>query len=272
MMYDLFIYCFFIVSKEDSTPYRRPEVPINREASMQENNSVQSGTPWRTSSLGESSYVGSYGQRDIPSDIRAKSPDMAWSQLQKDTTKQWEGDMAKSLYSRDEAKWQTSEDPVIKRQSSIVMDREQESRKISQPTPEELVLYYKDPQGEIQGPFRGIDIIGWFEAGYFGIDLLVRLAGASNDSPFSLLGDVMPHLRAKARPPPGFNVPKHNETDALNRPNYSGFDVMRNETRHKESSAMEAENRFLESLMAGNMSNIPQGWFSFLKKFYFVVH
>ncbi|KAH9758670.1 protein ESSENTIAL FOR POTEXVIRUS ACCUMULATION 1 [Citrus sinensis] len=247
-------------SKEDSTPYRRPEVPINREASMQENNSVQSGTPWRTSSLGESSYVGSYGQRDIPSDIRAKSPDMAWSQLQKDTTKQWEGDMAKSLYSRDEAKWQTSEDPVIKRQSSIVMDREQESRKISQPTPEELVLYYKDPQGEIQGPFRGIDIIGWFEAGYFGIDLLVRLAGASNDSPFSLLGDVMPHLRAKARPPPGFNVPKHNETDALNRPNYSGFDVMRNETRHKESSAMEAENRFLESLMAGNMSNIPQGF------------
>ncbi|MCE0481737.1 hypothetical protein HAX54_039732 [Datura stramonium] len=29
-------------------------------------------------------------------------------------------------------------------------------------------------------------------------------ASAPHDSPFYLLGDVMPHLRAKARPPPGF--------------------------------------------------------------------
>ncbi|KAJ8574367.1 hypothetical protein K7X08_026172 [Anisodus acutangulus] len=61
--------------------------------------------------------------------------------------------------------------------------------------PEELSLYYCDPQGEIQGPFLGVDIISWFEQGFFGTDLLVRLEGAPDDSPFYELGDVMPHLK-----------------------------------------------------------------------------
>ncbi|CAN4123814.1 unnamed protein product [Withania somnifera] len=61
--------------------------------------------------------------------------------------------------------------------------------------PEELSLYYCDPQGEIQGPFLGVDIISWFEQGFFGTDLLVRLEGAPEDSPFYELGDVMPHLK-----------------------------------------------------------------------------
>ncbi|XP_009792710.1 protein ESSENTIAL FOR POTEXVIRUS ACCUMULATION 1-like isoform X2 [Nicotiana sylvestris] len=61
--------------------------------------------------------------------------------------------------------------------------------------PEELSLYYCDPQGEIQGPFLGVDIISWFEQGFFGTDLLVRVEGAPEDSPFYELGDVMPHLK-----------------------------------------------------------------------------
>ncbi|CAH9082518.1 unnamed protein product [Cuscuta epithymum] len=61
--------------------------------------------------------------------------------------------------------------------------------------PEQLSLYYRDPQGAIQGPFLGVDIISWFEQGFFGTDLPVRLEGASENSPFLELGDVMPHLR-----------------------------------------------------------------------------
>ncbi|OMO99391.1 hypothetical protein COLO4_13295 [Corchorus olitorius] len=61
--------------------------------------------------------------------------------------------------------------------------------------PEDLSLCYLDPQGVIQGPYLGIDILTWFEQGYFGIDLPVRLADAIDGSPFQELGDVMPHLR-----------------------------------------------------------------------------
>ncbi|KAG4182412.1 hypothetical protein ERO13_A09G037700v2 [Gossypium hirsutum] len=60
--------------------------------------------------------------------------------------------------------------------------------------PEDLILCYLDPQGVIQGPYLGIDIISWFEQGYFGTDLPVRLADAQDGSPFQELGDVMPHL------------------------------------------------------------------------------
>ncbi|KAM7468791.1 hypothetical protein LguiB_016353 [Lonicera macranthoides] len=60
--------------------------------------------------------------------------------------------------------------------------------------PEELSLYYLDPQGEIQGPFLGVDIISWFEQGFFGTDLSVRLADAPEQVPFQALGEVMPHL------------------------------------------------------------------------------
>ena len=143
----------------------------------------------RSSSFGERSQSTSHDLREIPTDTRPRT-DMSRSQPQNNTTN----------------KWQVGEDPVIRRQPSGPLDREQEPRILSQPSPEDMVLFYKDPQGAIQGPFTGIDIIGWFEAGYFGIDLLVRLANTPPDSPFRLLGDVMPHLRAKARPPPGFSA------------------------------------------------------------------
>ncbi|CAL1358418.1 unnamed protein product [Linum trigynum] len=63
--------------------------------------------------------------------------------------------------------------------------------------PEELSLFYLDPQGAIQGPYLGIDIITWFEQGYFGTDLPVRLSDAPDGSPFHQLGEVMPHLTGK---------------------------------------------------------------------------
>ncbi|KAJ0815296.1 putative GYF domain-containing protein [Helianthus annuus] len=62
--------------------------------------------------------------------------------------------------------------------------------------PEELSLYYRDPQGEIQGPFLGVDIISWFEQGFFGADLPVRVADAPDGAPFLELGVVMPYLVA----------------------------------------------------------------------------
>lgn len=63
--------------------------------------------------------------------------------------------------------------------------------------PEELSLYYRDPHGDIQGPFLGVDIISWFEQDFFGTDLLVRLENASEGTPFVELGKVMPHLNVR---------------------------------------------------------------------------
>ncbi|KAL5581407.1 hypothetical protein UlMin_013849 [Ulmus minor] len=61
--------------------------------------------------------------------------------------------------------------------------------------PEDLSLCYMDPQGLIQGPFLGIDIITWFEQGFFGTDLPVRLSDAPDGFPFQELGEVMPQLK-----------------------------------------------------------------------------
>ncbi|KAL6647808.1 hypothetical protein ACP70R_015245 [Stipagrostis hirtigluma subsp. patula] len=137
------------------------------------------------------------------------------------------------------------------------------------PNPESLSLYYKDPQGQIQGPFSGADIIGWFEAGYFGIDLLVRVVNAPPDTPFLMLGDVMPHLRAKARPPPGFATAK--PSDMLVPETQSTGKFVSSSSMHAGSSgvgifdsglsrkdgAVEAQNRFLESLMSNSNVRNP---------------
>ncbi|MQL80735.1 hypothetical protein Taro_013184 [Colocasia esculenta] len=65
--------------------------------------------------------------------------------------------------------------------------------------PEELSLFYRDPQGEIQGPFLGVDIISWFDQGFFGIDLPVCLTDAPEGTPFQQLGELMPHLMLRAQ-------------------------------------------------------------------------
>ncbi|KAL8087762.1 hypothetical protein AgCh_037785 [Apium graveolens] len=242
--------------KEDGSAFwRSDQVIAHKEPSMQGNSSVLPGSAWRSLSMGERGPLASPDLRDLPSDGRSRTSDFGWQQSQKDLTND----------SGSIPKWKFGDEPIIKRQLSAVLDREQEQRNLSQPPPEELVLFYKDPRGETQGPFSGVDIIGWFEAGYFGLDLLVRLANSPKDMPFALLGDVMPHLRAKARPPPGFSAPKQNEMpDPVNRPNISNVgkfhagtsevDMIRNETRYMQGSK-DAENRFLESLMSSNMSS-----------------
>jgi hypothetical protein len=65
-----------------------------------------------------------------------------------------------------------------------------------------------DPQDEVQGPFTGADIIGWFEGGFFNVDLPVCLVDAAKDTPFLPLGTVMPHLKPNAQAPPGFDALK----------------------------------------------------------------
>lgn len=229
---------------------------------MKENSSIlgskESSAPGHDGSWRSSSFV--ERSRAISHDWGESSAD-----VQRDFNSALENSSMESPNTRKGPQWQMGDHPMIRRQTSAVLDREMEARKISQIPPEDLVLIYKDPQGEIQGPFSGSDIITWFEAGYFGIELLVRLASAPADSPFSSLGDVMPHLRAKARPPPGFNSPKPNEIqDTSGRLNYGNLgnlhpvlneaEMSKGDSRYKPGSATEAENRFLESLMAGGMN------------------
>ncbi|XP_068334646.1 protein ESSENTIAL FOR POTEXVIRUS ACCUMULATION 1-like isoform X1 [Pyrus communis] len=98
-------------------------------------------------------------------------------------------------------------------------------------TPEDMSLCYLDPQGNIQGPFLGIDIIAWFEQGFFGIDLPVRSFDAPNGSLFQELGEVMPHLKTKFGPVSNSSLPTQLEpSDAVggslgertSAPNYDG--------------------------------------------------
>ncbi|KAJ0247496.1 GYF domain-containing protein [Hirschfeldia incana] len=65
-------------------------------------------------------------------------------------------------------------------------------------SPEEFMFSYIDPQGVIQGPFIGSDIISWFEQGFFGTELQVRLANAAEGTPFQDLGSVMSYLKAES--------------------------------------------------------------------------
>ncbi|KAJ8337750.1 hypothetical protein SKAU_G00367160 [Synaphobranchus kaupii] len=53
--------------------------------------------------------------------------------------------------------------------------------------------FYKDPQGEIQGPFTTLEMSEWFQAGYFTMTLLVK---RGCDEGFQPLGDVI-----KIQPP-----------------------------------------------------------------------
>ncbi|CAH2034060.1 unnamed protein product [Thlaspi arvense] len=64
--------------------------------------------------------------------------------------------------------------------------------------PDEFMFMYIDPQGVIQGPFVGSDIISWFEQGFFGTDLQVRLANAPEGTPFQDLGSVMSYLKTES--------------------------------------------------------------------------
>ncbi|XP_074273271.1 protein ESSENTIAL FOR POTEXVIRUS ACCUMULATION 1 [Silene latifolia] len=218
----------------------RDEVLNNRDATIKGHVSTKYEAPWRPAAAAQPPLS--------PSPV-----EKGWAQEPKDRPNGWENISPYPSYAHNEVKWQGGENSTPWKHSSAID---------VQPSPEDLSLVYKDPQGLIQGPFSGSDIIGWFEAGYFGIDLQVRLASASHDLPFSLLGDVMPHLRAKARPPPGFNSAKH--ADVIDMPIRSsssgssnilpsGVNSIGGENRLAHGSATEAENRFLESLMSSDI-------------------
>ncbi|KAK7945620.1 hypothetical protein WMY93_001348 [Mugilogobius chulae] len=51
-----------------------------------------------------------------------------------------------------------------------------------------LKWFYKDPQGEIQGPFNNQEMSEWFQAGYFTMSLLVK---RGCDETFQPLGEIM---------------------------------------------------------------------------------
>ncbi|XP_036410388.1 GRB10-interacting GYF protein 2 isoform X2 [Megalops cyprinoides] len=51
-----------------------------------------------------------------------------------------------------------------------------------------LKWFYKDPQGEIQGPFSNQEMMEWFQAGYFTMTLLVK---RGCDELFQPLGEIM---------------------------------------------------------------------------------
>uniref|UniRef100_A0A146P5F4 GRB10 interacting GYF protein 2 n=1 Tax=Fundulus heteroclitus TaxID=8078 RepID=A0A146P5F4_FUNHE len=51
-----------------------------------------------------------------------------------------------------------------------------------------LKWFYKDPQGEIQGPFSNPEMSDWFQAGYFTVSLLVK---RGCDEVFQPLGEMM---------------------------------------------------------------------------------
>ncbi|KAI5082783.1 hypothetical protein GOP47_0002526 [Adiantum capillus-veneris] len=85
-------------------------------------------------------------------------------------------------------------------EGGLLSHSEGKKHNLSSPVaPEELSLLYIDPQGEVQGPFPGVDIIDWFKAGFFGTDLLVRTTDSPEGTPFTQLSKVMPHLQATSQ-------------------------------------------------------------------------
>lgn len=82
--------------------------------------------------MGEHTHSASPDWRDVPSDGRSRISDFSWPQSQK-----YPSNTLGNIPT-----WES--DPGIRRQLSAVLDREQEKRILSQPSPEELVLFYKD--------------------------------------------------------------------------------------------------------------------------------
>ncbi|KAG0455637.1 hypothetical protein HPP92_024929 [Vanilla planifolia] len=249
-------------------------------------------TPLSSQSFGEQSLGASNDERY--SEAVSISSDLDWLHSQKEVEVAPVGNNAALSYLKDAWRWQNSRsshseinvtEPSFRRQTSNIVEQEKDGSvlhghgdsftqrvksgdtKLSQSlSPENLRLCYKDPQGHIQGPFSGSDLIGWFEAGYFGIDLQVRLANSPPDAPFSLLGDVIPQLRARVRPPPGFGMGRQNEfVEVLNKgkpcvprdiyARAAELELLKNDRGTNIESKLQAENRFLESLMLGKTSS-----------------
>nr|XP_009397720.1 PREDICTED: uncharacterized protein LOC103982504 [Musa acuminata subsp. malaccensis] len=262
---------------------------ITKEATCLESSS-RYVVPRRSQSAGDHIHSSAHDRKDFSLGVGPVELDMRSFHLQKDVESKNNVTVAPLFY-RDGSQWQNTEgigfhldtkgDLYTKRQSTESVKEGDPfsskdmliARNLQPPSPEDLSLYYKDPQGQIQGPFSGGDLIGWFEAGYFGIDLQVRHASSPADAPFLPLGDVMPHLRMKAGPPPGFGVVKHSVSfDESHKGKivssnsiYAGLgetNIFKTGQRNMHDAATEAQNRFLESLMSGNMNGSPSDNFS----------
>lgn len=77
-------------------------------------------------------------------------------------------------------------------EESFTQALQQESRNTAAALPlsheAAMKWFYKDPQGEIQGPFSTMEMCEWFQAGYFTMTLLVK---RGCDEGFQPLGDVI---------------------------------------------------------------------------------
>ncbi|XP_077356714.1 GRB10-interacting GYF protein 1 isoform X1 [Festucalex cinctus] len=75
---------------------------------------------------------------------------------------------------------------------ALQQQQQQESRNTAAALPlsheAAMKWFYKDPQGEIQGPFTTVEMCEWFQAGYFTMTLLVK---RGCDEGFQPLGDVI---------------------------------------------------------------------------------
>ncbi|XP_036919395.1 GRB10-interacting GYF protein 2 isoform X3 [Sturnira hondurensis] len=85
--------------------------------------------------------------------------------------------------------------------------QEHRAKGVSVPSMHEAMQkwYYKDPQGEIQGPFNNQEMAEWFQAGYFTMSLLVKRAC---DESFQPLGDIM-KMWGRVPFSPGLAPPPH---------------------------------------------------------------
>ncbi|OMJ14092.1 GYF domain-containing protein mpd2 [Smittium culicis] len=130
---------------------------------------------------------------------------------------------------------------------------------------EEPIWIYRDPKGALQGPFSGLSMQEWFEAGYFPDDLQVR----KNDWPeFETLNSVILQLQNTAEPfivatlldsgresaEPAY----HNQPPALNHIIPSNMDL---NAAHAQNDALISEDaKFLYSkiISQANFANEPE--------------
>ncbi|KAF3775556.1 PERQ amino acid-rich with GYF domain-containing protein 2 [Nymphaea thermarum] len=218
------------VSRQEVFASKQSGEATHFDKGAQETTFASSGMHWKTQPIGDHSRGPFSEWRDWTADGRAKTSEMDWPQASDQSVPVSHYKDDRNIQSKEGALPDFNRNFTLTRQASDAFDRRRETGMVHsgeeapgfrdrtpawkphlQIPPEELSLYYRDPQGEIQGPFPGSDLIGWYEAGYFDLDLPVRLASDSADAPFSSLGDIMPHLRTKAGPPPGFGVHKQSE-------------------------------------------------------------
>lgn len=131
--------------------------------------------------------------------------------------------------------------------------------------PEELTLYYLDPQGGVQGPFLGADIISWYEDGYFGLELPVRLSQAPDDVPFRPLVEVMPHLGRKPQSHPPAPCDENAESlDSAQSKFEAAIPTPASSAKSDQASKWDSESNVVDPKRGDHEASLPSrtGWLS----------